>query len=292
MKKNELWYFLIAGEIDAENGTLANFYAYGDHLGDALDKIMMAPFDFDFNNLNPLEASLLDSFDVIGKGNELFEIAEDVYIQPTLITFPLNKQKKMFFSPVGIVASIPEDQYENKLMKENFVVLSADENGVYEFELVLEKENLIDTFIKTIEFLPTVDGCWIYIKNYWENELTELWVAKHFEDKQTVIDFLQQQKKNTLENGYLDIVIHSLKGETNLMLDDHKKIQLYSKDKEIFDNFIGNIIDLGYQQTKDLYNFESGCHHFHYRPADSLTRTEFKQMLKDHNFEQIDKWEE
>ncbi len=292
MKKNELWYFLIEGEMDAETGIIGNFYAFGEHLGDALGKTIMAPFDFNFSNHNLIEASLLDSFDVIGKENELFEIADHVYMQPSLITFPLNKPNKMFFSPIGIVARIPEDEYEYNLIKENFVTLSANENGILEFELVLEKKNLIDTFIKTIGFLPTIDGCWIYIKSSWESELTELWVAKHFVDKQTVIDFLQQQKKNTLENGYLDIVIHSLKGETNLTLDDHKKIQLHTKDKEIFNNFIGNIIDLGYRQTKVLFDLEVGYRHFHYRPADSLTRTEFKQMLTNHNFEQIDKWEE
>ncbi len=36
----------------------------------------------------------------------------------------------------------------------------------------------------------------------------------------------RQQMKNTLENGYLDIVVHSLSGVTNLTLNDHKKIQL------------------------------------------------------------------
>ena len=33
-------------------------------------------------------------------------------------------------------------------------------------------------------------------------------------------------------------MVHSLKGETNLTLDDHKMIQLHSKDKEVFDNFM------------------------------------------------------
>lgn len=157
---------------------------------------------------------------------------------------------------------------------------------------IIPKQNLIDTFIKTIEFLPTIDGFWIYLKNYWESDLTELWVAKHFTNKKTVIDFLKTQKKNTLENGYLDIVVHSLIGETNLTLDDHKKIQFHTKDERVFNDFIGNIIDLGYEQTRDFYNLEFGYHHFHYRLVDSLTRTEFKQMLTDNKFELIDKWEE
>lgn len=292
MTKNELWYLLIDGQQDTETGIVGNFYAYGNHLGDALDNTIRASVEYKFTNHNLTEASLLDSFDLIGDNVELVEIADNVYMRPKTYTFPFNDPDKEFIPPVGIVKSVFEGEYEYDLIKENFVAFGADENGIFEFELVLEKENLIDTFIKTIQFLPTIDGLWIYLKNYWESELTELWVAKHYTNKQIVIDFLKLQKKNTLENGYLDIVIHTLKGETNLTLDDHKKIQLHTKDEEVFNDFIGNIIDIGYKQTRDFYNLEFGYHHFHYRLADSLTRTGFKQMLTDHKFEQIDKWEE
>ncbi len=292
MTKNELWYLLIDGQQDAETGIVGNFYAYGNHLGDAFGKTIKASIDYKFKNHNLTEASLLDNFDVIENNKELVKIADNVYMRPTTYTFPFDDPDKEFIPPIGIVKSVFEGEYEYDLIKENFVAYGADENGIFEFELVLTKENLIDTFIKTIDFLPTIDGFWIYLKNYWESDLTELWVAKHFTDKHTVIDFLKTQKKNTLENGYLDIVVHSLTGETNLTLDDHKKIQLHTKDEEIFKNFIGNIIELGYEQTRDFYNLEFGYHHFHYRPVDSLTRIEFKQMLIDNKFELIDKWEE
>lgn len=292
MTKNELWYLLIDGQQDAKTGIVGNFYAYGNHLGDALDKTIKSSIEYKFANHNLTEASLLDNFDAIENNNELVKIADNVYMRPTTYTFPFDDADKEFIPPIGIVKSVFEGEFEYDLIKENFVAYGADENGIFEFELVLIKQNLIDTFIKTIEFLPTIDGFWIYLKNYWESDFTELWLAKHFTDKQTVIDFLKTQKKNTLENGYLDIVVHSLTGETNLTLDDHKKIQLHTKDEGVFNNFIGNIVELGYEQTRDFYNLEFGYHHFHYRPVDSLPRTEFKQMLTDNKFELIDKWEE
>lgn len=292
MTKNELWYLLIDGQKDAETGVVGNFYAYGNHLGDALDKTIKASIDYKFTNHNLTEASLLDNFDVIENNKELVKIADNVYMRPTTYTFPFDDPDKEFIPPIGIVKSVFEGEYEYDLIKESFVAYGADEDGIFEFELVLTKENLIDTFIKTIEFLPTIDGFWIYLKNYWESDLTELWVATHFTDRHAVIDFIKTQKKNTLENGYLDIVVHSLTGETNLTLDDHKKIQFHTKNEGVFNNFIGNIIELGYEQTRDFYNLEFGYHHFHYRLVDSLTRTEFKQMLTDNKFELIDKWEE
>lgn len=290
MTKNELWYLLIDGQQDAETGIVGNFFAYGNHLGDALDKTIKSSIEYNFVNHNLTEASLLDNFDVIENNKELVKIADNVYMRPTTFTFPIDDPDKEFIPPIGIVKSVFEGEHEYDLIKENFVAYGADDNGIFEFELVLTKQNLIDTFIKTIEFLPTIDGFWIYLKNYWEIDLTELWVAKHFIDKHTVIDFLKTQKKNTLENGYLDIVVHSLTGQTNLTLDDHKKIQLHTKDERVFNDFIGNIIELGYEQTRDFYNLEFGYHHFHYRLVDSLTRSEFKQMLTDNKFELIDKW--
>jgi hypothetical protein len=289
---NELWYFLIDGQQDKETGIVGNFYAYGHHLGDALQKVIQASLDYSFSNPNLTEASLLENFDVIDKNHELVEIADQVYMRSTTYTFPFDDPDKEFIPPIGIVKSVDEGEYDYDLIKENFVAYGQNENGIFEFELVVAKPNMINLFLKSISFLPTVDGFWIYIKSFWDDDKTELWVAKHFTDKNTLIDFLKTQQSNTLENGYLVIVIHSLTGETNLTLDDHKKIQLHTKDEDIFKHFIGQIIDLGYEQTKEFYSLEYGFHHFHYRPVDSLTRTEFKAMLKQNTFELIDTWDE
>ena len=96
---------------------------------------------------------MLDSFDLIGDNAELVEIADNVYMRPKTYTFPIDDPDKEFIPPVGIVKSVFEGEYEYDLIKENFVAFGADENGIFEFELVLEKENLIDTFIKTIQFV-------------------------------------------------------------------------------------------------------------------------------------------
>lgn len=288
----ELWYFLIDGQQDKETGIVGNFYAYGHHLGDALQKVIQASLDYSFTNANLTEASLLENFDAIDKNDELVEIADQVYIRPTTYTFPFDDPDKEFIPPIGIVKSVDEGEYDYDLIKEKFVAYGQNENGIFEFELVVAKPNLITLFLKFISLLPTVDGFWIYIKSFWDDDKTELWVAKHFTDKIILIDFLKTQKSNTLANGYLDIVVHSLTGETNLTLDDHKKIQLHTKDEDLLKHFIDQVIDLGYEQTKEFYSLEYGFHHLHYRPVDSLTRTEFKAMLKQNTFELMDTWDE
>lgn len=285
---NELWYFLIDGQEDNETGIVGNFYAYGHHFGDALQKVIQASLNYSFNNPNLTEASLLEKFDDIDKNDELVEIAELVYMRPTTYTFPFDDPDKEFVPPIGIVKSVDEGEYDYEVIKENFVAYWQNGNGIFELELVVAKPNLINLFLKSISFMPTVDGIWIYIQPFWENDSTELWVAKHFTTSDVVTNFLKAYQKDTLENGYLKIVTHSLTGETNLTLDDHKKIQLHTKDEEVFRHFIGRFIDMGYEQTRDFYSLEFGFHHWHYRPAGSLTRSNFKSLLEQNKFELLD----
>jgi hypothetical protein len=290
--KEELWYLFIDGQRDSKTGIVGNFYAYGQHLGDALGKVILASNDQDFKNQNLIEASFLNDFSEIDDNEELIEISEKVFMRQTTYSYPFDDPDRDFVAPTGIVKGIQDGDLEYELIKENFIALDKNEDGIYTFELNVAKPNLIDIFYKSINNLPTVDGLWIYIKNYWDNQQTELWTAKHFNDKQIVIDFLQNHQSDTLENGYLDVVVHSLIGETNLTLDEHKKVKLHTKDEDVFSNFIEQIMELGYEQTKDFYSLANDYHHWHYRPADSLTRTEFLKKLIDNNFELIDKWDE
>lgn len=286
----QLWYFLIDGQADETTGLYGNFYAYGQHLGEALNNTFNDAKPEGFNNPNLIQASKLDNFEEIENKDELVTLSDNVFMRQTTHSFSFDDPEKDFLPPVGIANAVEVGAYEYELIKESFVAYGKDEKGVFEFELVIGKANLIEVFVKTINFIPTVDGFWIYIQNHWDNDNTELWVAKHFVEKAQVLSFLTKQKKNTLENGYIKIVVHSNLGETNLTLDDHKKIQLHTKDETVFNNFIRQVMGLGYTQSDDFYNLEWGFHHWHYRPADSLTRTEFIAMLQDNKFELIDKW--
>lgn len=290
--KKELWYLLINGQSDATTGLYGNFYSYGLHLGDALNNTFEIIAKEKFQNPNLIEAFKLDNFEVIEKNNELIKLSNDVYMREKIYPFSSDDVDKEFQPPVGITKSTGEDQYDYDLITENFVAYGQDENGIFELELVVGKAKLVEVFLKTIDFLPSIDGFWIYIQNHWCSKNTELWVAKHFINKEQVIHFLTEQENNTIKNGFIKLVVHSLEGETNLSLDDHKKIQLHTKDEEVFKHFIGQIKYLGYEQTRDFYNLEFGFQHWHYRLADSLNRTEFIEMLKDNQFEFIDAWDE
>jgi hypothetical protein len=126
------------------------------------------------------------------------------------------------------------------------------------------------------------------LHDHWEDKETELFAAKDLISKKSIIEFLKANEEATLKNGFIDIVAHSKEGETNLYLNEHKKIQLYTKEESVFNDFIGRIIDLGFEQTRDFYNIEFGYHHWHYRTNKSLDRNEFNKLLIESNFEQIE----
>lgn len=288
----ELWYFLIDGQADEKTGLYGNFYAYGQHLGDALENTFDVAKEEGFNNPNLIEASKLDEFEDIENPEELIQLSGFVHIRQKTHSFPFDDPDKEFQPPTGIVKATGEDENDYDLIDENFVTYGQNEDGVFELELNVGKATLKKLFVNAINLLPSVDSFWIYIQSYWNDDKTELWVAKHFVQKTLVVDFLEQQESNTIENGYIKIVIHSLQGETNLTLDDHKEIQLHTKDEGIFRYFIEQLMDLGYEQTTEFYSLQYGYHHWHYRPANSLTRNDFKAMLQQQKFEFLDSWYE
>lgn len=286
---NQLWYFLIDGQSDEKTGLFGNFYSYGQHLGDALMNTFNDAKSKCFNNPNLIEVSKLDRFEVIENRDELVRLSENVFMRQATHSFPFDDPEKDFVPPIGIAFAVENGEYDYELIKETFVAYEQDENGIFELELVIGKENLKDVFFKTLNFLPQVDGFWIYIQNHWDNDSEEIWIAKHFIEKERVLDFLTSQESNTIDNGYIKIVINCSLGETNLTLDDHKKIQLHTKDQDVFNDFIVQVINLGYKQSREFYNIEWGFHHWHYRPAGSLTRNEFIEMLQYNQFELIGK---
>jgi hypothetical protein len=288
----QFWYFLINGRLDKQTGAYANFYTHGRHLGEALMRTLDAAALVDLSDVNAIETTRLDNADEkFIMPSDTRQLSEFVFIKENLNSYDWDEDDMQFVPPTGIIKSSDDGEYEYDLIKENFVAYGKNENGIFEFELVVGKERLIETFIKTISFLPSVDAFWIYIWSHWDDKKTELWTAKHFSDKETVVQFLNENRASTLENGFIDCVVHSLTGQTNLTLDEHKKIQLHTKDNDLFNDFGKKIMNLGFEQTQDFYNIEFGYHHWHYRPVDSLDRDNFKKLLEREKFELIDTWE-
>lgn len=287
-ENREFWYFLLQGTLDYQTGVYLNFYTYGTHCGDCLAKAIKTAKKERVIEPELIETCRLDDLEGFELPENAIEMNSDVFMLSTLNTYELKKEEIEFTPPIGIAFGTDDNEYETDLIKECFVAYGKNENGIFEFELVVDNSRLIETYFKAIDFLPETDGFWIYIRDHWENEQTELFAGKDLISKESIIEFLKAKNESTLKNGFIDIVVYSKKGETNLTLDEHKKIQLHTKDESVFKEFIRKIIEIGFEQTREYYSIQFGYHHWHYRTDKSLNRNEFKKMLSENNFEQIE----
>lgn len=286
--KKEFWHFLIQGKLDDDTGAFANYYCYGDHLGESYFKAEQIARDEGFDSPALMEAQRLDTI----KGFELPEgavnVTSDSYMLPSLNTYPIIEDDVEFIPPIGVAFGTDDGDYDRELIKEAYVAYNKDDDGVFELELVVDNSRLTPTFFDAIDFLPDVDGFWIYLLDHWNNSTTEIWAGGHIVSKENAKQFLIENEDSTLKNGFVDIVVHCKEGETNLTLSEHKKVQLHTKSESMFQNFIDNIIDLGFEQTRDYYSIEHGYYHWHYRPMGSLNRADFTDLLRGRGFEKIE----
>jgi hypothetical protein len=278
------WYFCLNGKQEPNLGVFTTVYAYGENIGQALNYATQVVIGEGVINPKPIEICRLDDLEGFELPTECIQVNSNVYIHSEFQTYEINENEYDFIPPAGIVFGSDEHKYETDLIQERFVAYSKNEEDIYEFELVVDDSRLNTTFLKAITFLPSIDGFWMYLLEHWNNEKTELYINKHYSNLNAVINFLQENEEETVKNGSIEIVVHSAKGETNLTLNEHKKIQFTTKDETQFNEFIGQIMELGFEQTKDYYSIELGYHHWHYQTQKCKDRTNFVEHLVNNNF--------
>lgn len=282
----KFWYFLIQGLVDKETGAYTNFYANGDHLGDALELTLKNCDKVDLYDCELIEASLLGTIDDFKLPKAAKKVVDDLFKVSGLNCFKINRDEDNYISPTGIVKTSEDGDYDYDLIKEHFVAYNKDENGIYSFAMTPDKRNMEKLFFNSFEFIPSADSVSIFLENDWENDIeTELWINKELVDKHHIIDFVKSNISHTVRNGYVSTVIICSTGDTNLVIDSHKHLKLTTKDLDVFDNFIKQIKGLGFKQTRDFYSLEHGFYHWHYRPHDSLDKKGFRDLLKKNKFE-------
>jgi hypothetical protein len=286
-ENQQFWYFLVEGTLDEKTGVFGNFYTYGTRCGNSLSKSFKIAKQEGILKPKLIETCRLDDIEDFEIPEECVEMNSDVFMLSTLNTFELKIEETEFTPPVGIAFGTDEGEFETDLIKECFVAYTKNENGIFELELVVDNYRLIETFLTAIDFLPSVDKLLINVLEHWNNQETELWECKNLIDRKLIKEFLTNNTEETLKNGFVDIVVHTKKGKTKLILNEHKKIQLHTKEQSVFDDFIEQMENLGFKQTKDYYNIEFGYYHWHYRTEKSVDREEFEELLTKNKFKII-----
>ena len=286
MESNKEWYLLAEGEYE-NKGVFANFYCKSEGIGEAIELVKPLAKKEGITHLKFIETTRIENLEDFEYPESIINLSDDVIMHQSLNLFDKNEEEYSFTPPIGIIFNTEQGEYEVDNIKEQFVAYAKNENGVFEFELVLDDSNLEHVFYLTTKFLNAIDGFWFWICDHWEDKQRQLFFNRHFFAVEQILDFLQANKENTIQNGFIDVVVHSKEGETNLTLNEHKKISLHTKSEEVFNDFIGKVIGLGYKQTREIYDIEFGYHHWHYKPSKAFDRDKFCEFLIERGFEEM-----
>ncbi|TVT38567.1 hypothetical protein FNT36_20510 [Hymenobacter setariae] len=291
--KNQYWYFLIGGPTDDINGLVTNFYAYGEHCGEALANALNAATE-ELGIIKPeaTEAARLDILSDFEEPEGLTRFNEWVLSGPTNYSYPLDSSENDFIPPTGIIKATEEGKFDYELIKEGFLALHSQEDNSFELELIAGKEKLLDTFIQSLKFISPIDRLEINIKGHWHNQKSELWAINVSELSAGIESFLLDNTTSLLQNGFIECTAVVDSGSTKLTLNEHKKVCFQTEDEKLFINFGEAIMALGFEQTTELCSLEYGFYHWHYRPTQSLDAPELRIFLLDTGFNFVESWED
>jgi hypothetical protein len=82
----------------------------------------------------------------------------------------------------------------------------------------------------------------------------------------------------------LKFTVYCEEGATNLLISDHKEICLITRSQQIQKCISDKLKELTISESSDLKSLSKGFHHWHYRPAGSLNRSDFIDHLNNNGF--------
>lgn len=270
------------GKIGPHVEAYANFYACGEHLGEALFRVRKYANVISMNQCYLLEAAPLHETVPV----ESEQLAEDVFIARGLETFPAPKPNIPYVPPVGVVRRATDGLLEPDMAEHLFSADGPDEESFYTLRFKLGADRLQTVFFQLHDFFPEVNLVCISIRDYKGGESIEHWISSSHKNKSESISFFQQYVADTLENGYVELAIYCLEGEICLTVDEHKKMTLTTKDFKFFNFLCRLLVQTGIKQH-DTFVEDEEVALWHYRPHQSLDHATFRNVLSEKGFQVV-----
>jgi hypothetical protein len=295
--ESQFWHFIIKGRQDETTGVAGRFYAYGEHLGEALEIAVKIAEQQGILSPHIIETYRLDNTgDTHPPDNAIY--FEHAFMLPELQTFSLTADEPAYIPPTGIIKSTDDYNFQISQIEEGFVPYDKDDKDFYQLKLAVSSTRFFDTCIKCINLLPAIDGFHLYIYDFeapedyfdvdrYDEKETELWANKSFITHQQIVDFLTENRSSTIENGFIDCIAHYNTGETKVRIDQHKNIYITTKDAALYNDIIDGVAAMGFAQLKKFITLHKHFYHFHYRPMNSLNQRDFIKLLKTEGFEKL-----
>ena len=278
---NDKEYFTVI--IEAEQGEEAfiqAFWAHALHLGEAIDRVSDYAYKLDIQEFKVSEA---DTYDF---GSVPEDAIEDngIYYDSNRYYYPADEYSNFHF-PYGIVPACIKSEYGTEEIREGYS--KFEDNEFKHIEIVVNKSNLLRLYLDIIEKMGRAKVVWIKIIRDWESANTmEFYTNQDLTNVKLIEKFIKRNFENIFLNGYVSITVYYEEGETNLNLDEHKKIHLITRSNRTFETIVAYINSCNYD-FYDYNNFRKidyRYYHWHYRPTNSIKRKDLIDELKVQGF--------
>lgn len=247
------------------------------HIGVGIDTVLRACVRLGINNPIAREADYVDSL----PANAVRKKQLKIWYLPRRDYFPSGQA---FITPVGIIASSKESEYDYDQIREGFSLSKADE-GIFEVEAAIERNKLFDTYIELLKRLRPIKVFWIKLAADWEDrDREEFWTNESLNTIESIRGFLTSHSNDTSLNGYVALTTYSAVGQTNLAIDTHKTIKVLTKSARVQREMAASLKRLGFNELPEFHSLERGYYHWHYRPTRSKSRIRLTAALKSWGF--------
>jgi hypothetical protein len=265
--------------VQAEQSFFQVFWTHAKHLGEAIDTVLRACSDLQIGNAIANEA---DYVDPDGLPDQVVHDKKlNVFYNPGRVYFQTDES---FIAPVGIMKSAENGELDYSLIRAGFSQTISDD-GIYEVEVVVQRDKLFDTFIELVRRLPSIKVFWIKLAPDWEDQSREeFWTNEELNTVELIEGYLKSHWNDTVANGHVALTVYSTDGATNLSIDTHKVVKVLGTSEKIQSEMAATLRYLGYQELHEFYSLERGYYHWHYRPARSKSRTELTAAIKEDGF--------
>jgi len=275
------FYIVMMGWSEGETSCLQSFWAWGAHVGDALEKATQAA------RISGIEAPIVREVGLYDFSSLPESAVEDedsqTYVDDTIHCYPTEYEYKL---PYGVVKSsdYEDEDYDVTDITAGYERSSRDD--LIEISVVVAEEELVETYLELVKSLPAISVFWISLQEDWENEgKLEIYINQQLTSGAAIGEFIEAHSIDTLMNGHVTLTTYCEQGATNLNISDHKTIIALTYDSEIAANFCDVLDKRGIVARDKLPSIMFDFGHWHYRHPDSLDRPGLIEMLKHTGFE-------
>jgi hypothetical protein len=283
MSERKLFVVLVE-EAHDETPFFQTFWAYGEHLGDALEKVRRAARSQGLcrpicREAGPYDLANLDcEVDRLETGDVFWSLGRS--------SFP---PRTAFEIPQGVIPAAAQDGEAETLdsddIRPGFRV--TEEGDLFTVEANVDEPSLAALHEALLRAFEPFEVFWYQLQGDWEGELDApelLYVNEELSSADRVLEHLHASRTDSIQNGFVTLTAFASLGATNVNLSDHKKLVVITRADEQKDKAVSLLESRGYQELSPFVSIDQRIHHWHFRHPQGRGREGLISHLLDTGF--------